>query len=132
MISEIGLVVAVQKGTITVQMTRSSACSRCGACKPWGDQEILVEANNSIGATVGDRVRLDMKPGLFMKALAILYGLPFTAIMLGFIIGALIGGALVGFIAGIAMAALAYKFIRITEPKRQEKGHRAIAVEIVV
>jgi len=132
MTSEIGLVLTAEKGTITVKMTRSSACSRCGACKPWGDQEILVEANNSIGAVVGDRVRLNIKPGIFMNALAILYGIPFASIMLGFFLGTLIGGAMVGFIAGLVMAALAYKFIRITEPKRQKKGHHIVAIEIVV
>ena len=131
MTSETGLVIAVQKESVTVQMTRSSACSRCGACKPWGDKEIQIEARNLIGAQKGDYVRLSMEPADFRNALAILYGIPFAAIMIGFFLGAVLAGPQAGFAAGIVMAGVAYKIIRATEPARQKKGHSAAVAEII-
>lgn len=135
--SETGMVVEAQNEIVTVQMKRASACSRCGACKIWNEQEVLIEAVNKLGAEPGDRVRLDMEAGIFWKALAVLYGLPFTFMMVGFFSGTYLGGllgvgeydALVGLGGGVFMAYLSYRLIKAGEPKR--KRHRAVVAEVL-
>ena len=128
---ETGLVTKVEGNTVTVKIKQTSACSNCGACKPWGDQELLIEAKNEAEAKVNDQVQLNVSSEDFLQALGILYGIPFAATMLGFVTGYFLGGTLTGFAGGLAMAGLAYIIIKITEPKRRKKGHRAVAVAII-
>ena len=139
MMSDGGLVIAVNGDMVTVQMKRTSACSRCGACKAWGEQEMHIEAYNAAGAKPGDRVKIAVEPGMFMQALGILYGIPFAAIMLGFFAGYYAGiamnigeyAALTGFGSGAAMAFLSLKAIKILGPKDKENRHRTVAVEVI-
>ena len=128
---ETGVVVEVRGSVAAVQMKRLSACSKCGGCKPWGEKEMLIEAENAVGAKLNDRVQLAVKPAGFLQALGILYGIPFAAIMLGFFIGAYIGGALAGLLAGTLMAWIAYKLIKASEPSREKKGHHVVVVAVV-
>ena len=116
-------------------MMRASACSRCGACKIWNDRYVIVKAYNPAGAKLHDRVRVSLEPGVFLKAIGILYGIPFAAIMLGFFAGTYLGrflnfgeyAALIGFSTGIASAFLSLGAIKALVRER----HRIIVVEIV-
>ena len=139
-IGETGVVTEVLPETIMVKLKRTSACSGCGACKPWNDTEMLVEAVNKVGAKLNDRVRLDMESQVYMSALAVLYGIPFAGIIGGFAVGTLLFNhlgfvdiaPLAGFGLGIFMAFVCHKIIKAAEPKRKkEKRLRAAAVEII-
>jgi len=137
---EIGTVIDVHGDTVTVQMTRADACSRCGACKIFGGNALQIEAINTAGAQLHDKVRISLESGAFVQAVGILYGIPFFAMMLGFFIGTRVGemlgfaeySALTGFTSGIFLAYLCYRLIKSTDSKRKKKERRqAIAVEVV-
>jgi sigma-E factor negative regulatory protein RseC len=121
-------------------MTRTNACSRCGACQIFGEKDMRIEAVNAAGAQLHDKVRISLESGAFMQALGILYGIPFIAVMLGFFFGTHIGevlglaeySALTGFAAGIFLAYISYIIIKSTEAKRKKNArHKAVAVEVV-
>ena len=137
---EIGRVIKINKNIVTVQMIRTNACSRCGACKIFAEKELQIEAINAAGAQPGDKVKIQLEANAFMSAVAVLYGIPFIAVILGFFTGTHIGGlfglaeysALTGFAAGIFLAWLSYIFIKSTEDKRKKNAkHKAIAVEVI-
>jgi sigma-E factor negative regulatory protein RseC len=77
--------------TAWVRTTRSSACKSCSSrdtCQGDGaGQEMEVEAINSAGAKVGDRILLNIKTSSLLKATFLLYVFPILA---------MIGGALIG------------------------------------
>lgn len=110
-------------GTAQVTLVRESACSGdchkcsgCGAAK----QTLLVTAQNAIGASVGEWVRLRSDTAPVMKGAAVLYILPLVLFFVGYAIGAAwslgawFGG--IGFGLGIG-GAVAYD--RLVSAKRK-------------
>ena len=124
--------IEVRGEMVLVKMKRISACSRCGACKPFhGEDEMQIEAINLAQAKLHDRVRVSISPGAFWEALGILYGIPFVALMLGFFVGTYLGGPLLGFAGGLVLLFLCYRIIKATERTRQQKSaHRATVLEV--
>lgn len=103
-----------ENGTATVIHVRESACSGdchkcsgCGAAK----ETMLLEAQNPIGARVGDLVVVKSETGPVMKAVGVFYVLPMILFFLGYYLGDLwwgkgapVGG--LAFALGIAMAVI--------------------------
>ena len=135
---ETGLVIKENGDSVTVSITRSTACSKCGVCKIFDDGQMLVEAKNLCGAGLNDEVVVALEPGAFIEAILILYGIPFVAMLTGFFGGSAIGAAAfgesfapkIGFFCGVIMAGIAYKIIKLIDKKRSKKGHRAVAIRI--
>lgn len=103
---EEGTVVEAGGGTAQVMMRRSRLCEGCGSCCVMvGDDAMLAEADNAVGAKKGDRVVVDLPVRLSIKAAWILYGLPLLAFLGGLGAGALVGSALGwGFNVPLALA----------------------------
>ena len=111
-------------GTAWVKTTRSSACASCSskdACHVGGGgKEMEVEAINTAGARVGDRIVLNIKTASLLKATFLLYVFPILAMIAGAVLGqkvALMRGtdpsglsALFGFL----FFGLAFIVIRVT------------------
>lgn len=100
-------------GTAQVALIRQSACSGdchqcagCGAAK----QTLLVTAQNPIGASVGELVRLRSDSAPVIKGAAVLYILPLVLFFVGYAVGAIWSlGALagcLGFALGIGGAVV--------------------------
>lgn len=110
-------------GTAQVVLLRESACSGdchkcsgCGAAK----QTLLVTAQNPIGATVGEMVRLRSDTAPVMKGALVLYILPLVLFFIGYAIGALWSmGALVGCLAFAAGIGGAVVYDRLVSAKRK-------------
>ena len=138
--TNIGQVVEVQAENVLVKMTRTSACSRCGACKSWNadssGQEILVTAKNKCGAVPSNYVRVELEHGVFLKAVLTLYCFPLAALVAGFALGDTVGrmlslgqySSLLGFVLGLAFVVCAYFGIK----RFGTKANHAAAVEIVM
>ena len=98
----IGIVEAVEKNRIKFRIPRASACggncAECGVCKV-KDTEITVE--NTIDASVGDRVRLIADDSAFVKRAAIGYLVLTALLILGGVIGNRIGGEWMSFLCGL-------------------------------
>ena len=82
-------------------------CSGCGAAK----EAIVLEADNPIGAAVGDFVTISSDTGPVLRAAAVLYMMPLVLFFLGYALGEVawgMGGLLGGlaFVLGIALVVV--------------------------
>jgi sigma-E factor negative regulatory protein RseC len=92
--TEKGVVVDVGDDTAWVKTEKSGACESCsarGACIPiGGGNDMKVEAVNTAGASVGDRVVLSFGSSSLFKATFFLYMFPILSLVGGAIAGMLL------------------------------------------
>lgn len=103
---------------VELAIQRESACghdcSSCGGCSMGERREVIVLADDPIGAKKGDTVTVESSTRTMMKIAGIVYGLPvllfFVLYLLldGFNAGETVStiGAVCGFVAGIIVAVL--------------------------
>ena len=101
-------------GTAQVIHIRESACSGdchkcsgCGAAK----EAVLFTADNPIGASRGDLVKVESDTGTVLKAAVVLYVLPLVLFFLGYYLGTLPGnfgalGGCLGFVLGVVIVVI--------------------------
>lgn len=102
----------VSQGVARVLHVRKSACSGdCHSCSGCGaaQQQMLLKANNPIGAKPGDWVRVESATGPVLAAAAMLYIVPVVLFIAGYLLGEnlwtkgpLVG--ILGFVAGLVLA----------------------------
>lgn len=80
-----GIVIAINGSMAKVKASRHGDCKNCGACP--GDQAMVIDAVNSLGAKPGQRVTFEIKQTNMLKAAFIVYILPLILIFLGAAIG---------------------------------------------
>ncbi|MDP2755717.1 MAG: SoxR reducing system RseC family protein [Nitrospirota bacterium] len=91
MIEDIGKVVQVIDDKAYVEVERSSACAQCGlqeAEELATGGKVVFEAYNLAGAKSGDRVKVQVRTGAYMRALLYIYGIPVLFLIIGAIAGA--------------------------------------------
>lgn len=94
-----GIVIAVIDNIARVKASRHSDCENCGACP--GDNALVMDARNSIGAKVGQKVLVKIAETNMLKAAFIVYIMP----LLSAAIGAVTGGEVAAcFNAGFVIA----------------------------
>lgn len=89
MIEEEGVVIQTFDDKAKVRTIRSSACEGCASesfCHPEKGTEMIMEVVNNIHAKVGERVKIGLKPGVYLKASFLVYMVPIIAFILGAII----------------------------------------------
>ena len=96
MIEEVGTVVELKsKHTAVVMCQKSSLCENCatsGACAMGDDDKTrLIDVQNSLGATVGEQVRIATTTKSFLQSSFLLYIVPLIALVIGAIVGKLVG-----------------------------------------
>ncbi len=76
-----GIVVKTHGGHATVRIEKKSACSgECSSCGMCQNPVYDVEARNTAGAHVGDKVKLYMPTGKVYRAAFLVYMLPILAV----------------------------------------------------
>lgn len=93
---EEGIVVAVFDGMARVRAVRGSSCGGCASrsmCQPSENTDVIIEAKNDVGAHVGERVEIAVKPKTFLKASFIAYMLPLISFFTGAFIGKYVAGS---------------------------------------
>ena len=129
-VQEEGVVVGINAGTAVVQINKASACAHCKAgCMERGGF-MVTEAENSVGAKVGDAVHLEFDSKTAFNALLIVFGLPLLALLLGVILTAVVTGGigyedhrqLLSIIVGFAMFFLAFIPIRAYDKRIGRSG----------
>ncbi len=86
---EIGKVVEVSGARARIRLEPSEACKNCPSCnfcRPVGSTRI-VEAENRIGAHVGDEVNIEISPQESLTAIFLFFGLPVLLGLIGLVIG---------------------------------------------
>jgi len=96
MIEETGTVVELKgKHTAVVMCKKSSLCENCatsGSCVLGEDDRTrLIEAQNSLGAAVGDQVLIAATTKSFLQSSFLLYIVPLIALVIGAVAGKLVG-----------------------------------------
>ena len=110
-------------GTATVVVVRESACSGdchkcsgCGAAK----ETILFQAENPIGASRGDLVKVESATGPVLKAAVVLYMLPLVLFFGGYALGAALGisDGITGGLAFVLSVILVVRYDRRMQKKQ--------------
>jgi sigma-E factor negative regulatory protein RseC len=111
MASEEGIVTKIDGAMAEVKTVKSDACASCSAkgfCHDAG-REMTVTVVNSANARPGDRVRLEIATGAYVKVMFLLYIVPVIALMAGAGIGLAVGGedaAALGALIGFALSVV--------------------------
>jgi len=126
MMEEIGTVVELKgKAFAVVLCQKGSFCQHCasnGLCQIGDDNtSMLVEAHNTIGAQVGERVKLVTSTKTFLQSSFMLYIVPIIALVIGSVSGYLVGQNLqngpdpnlLSAIIGVAFLAGSFVIIRV-------------------
>ena len=123
---EIGQVVSVGEGMALVRFERSSACKKCGACMmSQSQQEMLLNTKNTLGASEGDWVQVDIESPALIRASLISYIFPLLMLVIGLLTGYLLNEAvhilanseIAACVLGLLFVAGAYYGIRLFEPR---------------
>ena len=89
--TEEGVVIKTDLKNAWIKTTKTSACKSCssrGACNTMGGgKEMEVEAMNTAGAQIGDRVVIGFETGPLLKVSFLLYIFPILALIIGAVIG---------------------------------------------
>jgi len=92
MMEEQGIVIKLTGASALIKTRQSSACEGCASKKSCSSgqgaaDEAFIEADNPIGAKVGDNVVFAIGTGSVLKAGALLYLVPILSFILGVVIG---------------------------------------------
>ena len=113
MLKETATVVSTSPGQAKVAIVRSEACGNCPSksmCSTASGNINVLEVRNPVEARPGQKVIVELGPAALVKATAMVYLLPATAMVTGATAGWLQSGtdpgAMVGALAGLAAASL--------------------------
>lgn len=122
-----GVVIGIDGDKAKIKMQRHTACGDCGACQVSEKQlNLVLEAENIVGAKTGDFVEVDMETMDFLSAVIIVYLYPLISFIVGIFAGyygSLVLGVAdkaaqgIGAVLGILAAAITYVVIRFNEDK---------------
>lgn len=129
--AEKGQVIELKNNLAIVKMSRTEACAKCGACKSGSiENEMMIEAKNLCEADMGDWVEIDLQSQDFLKAIAIMYGIPLITLMLGFVLGYIcFSNEFISFNLGLLFMVLSYLWIKQKEPYWRKQNFLPIAVK---
>lgn len=143
MVEEEGTILEIDGDLAILKAERSGLCDSCmtkEACESIGGSEMRVEAVNTIGARVGDRVVFTVSPSELLRAGVVLYLVP----LLGFIGGVILGQVaaanffpdtdadLFSALLGFVLLFLTYGAIRVVSAKTDESGLKRPRIERVI
>ncbi|MGI6538048.1 MAG: SoxR reducing system RseC family protein [Caldicoprobacterales bacterium] len=136
---EYGEIIELQGDKTVIKIKRSSACASCKACSIGTcSDEMLITVPNSLNGKAGDYVELQLGSDQVLKASAISYLIPLSALILGVAGGYAFAGKfdwnpeLTGSISGLLLMVLSFFIIRGMEPKfKKENQFTPMMVKII-
>jgi sigma-E factor negative regulatory protein RseC len=131
--NEVGIIVKVAGENVTVQFERKASCENCGMCFAT-DKERKVELTlkNTVGAGIGDTVRVGSKSSYVLKSLLLVYGVPLVMFFIGlFAADILFHNDIVTFFTGLAFLAVGFVIMYIVDKKIGKAKKNTILPEII-
>ncbi|MBW1954890.1 MAG: SoxR reducing system RseC family protein [Deltaproteobacteria bacterium] len=123
MTTEEGIVIDIRGETARVKTQKTGACESCSArtsCHAiGGGKEMEVDALNTVGARIGDRVVMGFETASLVKASFLLYVLPILCMIAGGFLGEEAAGifglnpAFLSVLTAFLFLGLSFVFIRI-------------------
>lgn len=138
--SEVGQVIEKRANNrVLIKLQRQEACAKCRACTAgMKTEEMLLEAENMCNADIGDSVDIALEESDFMKAVIIMYGIPFACFITGLMgtyfaltAAGVSGAEFISFGVGIALVVVSYLIIHLFEPHFKNDNYVPKAVNIV-
>ena len=81
---EIGKVIEIRRDRAKVSLPRKSDCASCGRCGLGrGGADMVLEAENGLGAVAGDRVEVEIPERELLAAALLLFGTPVLGLLAG-------------------------------------------------
>lgn len=124
---KIGKVVSVDKDKVTLEVRRSSACGeKCGSCKGnCNDLLKIIEAENTIMATPGEMVSLEIEDNLVLKGAFLVYIFPLMMLITGIIVGKYIhemiqltfNQEIFSILVGLFLMGISYAIVKLIDKK---------------
>ncbi|MBI4744764.1 MAG: SoxR reducing system RseC family protein [Actinobacteria bacterium] len=139
MMEETGQVIKTEGETAIVQIARSSMCEKCNACQLSSSNTMQAEVENSIGAKVGDNVKIVLEPKVLLKAAFVIYVIPLVFFIFGYLFGLGIAFVLnkpglleaLGIIFGFVFFGVSYMLIKRIDKKVAKTGKfKPVIVEV--
>jgi sigma-E factor negative regulatory protein RseC len=135
---EEGRVISIENDKAFVQINIGKACQKCNACDK--STPIILEADNSIGANVGQQVKLETKIITKIKGIIFYLILPPIVLVFGIIAGSLIANYfnlhklsdIIGIMLGLALFTLSLLFAYwLDKNNRKDKKLSSKVIEII-
>lgn len=116
---EIGEVIDCTANKAIIKIQRHSACNECkkdcNMAESHETDELVVEVDNKVGATVGQKVELEMEGMNLVSAALLVYLFPLVSIVVGYFLGDWIMGA--GISGSVIFTILSVGVIKIVGGK---------------
>ena len=109
-----GRVVKSVTKTAWVSFASSANCAKCGACAQSESGTMINEADNQIGAKIGNLVEVEISPLVSTLFPLIVFGVPILFFFLGLGLGSLIS-ELAGIMIGLILLLLGFVVVKMFE-----------------
>lgn len=137
--AEFGQVINVKDEEVKVRLNRKEACAKCGACSAGLEsKDMFIEASNLAHAKLDDWVEIRLEEENFIKAVAIMYGIPLIGLLIGIFGGVMLGNMfmpalaeVIGVVTGLVGAGICFFTIHINEEKFNTKKYKPTATRVV-
>lgn len=136
---EEGRVISIKENMASIQIEIGNGCQECHACHK--GMPIVLEADNSIGAKVGQKVKLETKIISKIRGIILYLTLPPLLLVFGVITGSLIAnyfnlsykfGEIIGLILGLLLCALSLLLVyRVDKKDKKNKKLFSKIIEII-
>lgn len=135
---EIGKVIAKDDNKVKVELLRTEACAKCKACTVGMKSETMViNCLNICNAKVNDKVEIMLEEENFLKAVAIMYGIPFMGFIFGVFAGyygsvrlGLASNELISCCTGMVCVVVSFLWIKSNEEKWKKQNFVPKAIRI--
>ena len=141
LLREVGSVVSTQAGKAMVRIPRSKECEGCHGCSMINDDpDMMAEADNPLGASAGDTVRIETA-GVEgkVKAALLLFGFPLLAMLAGAIgsqplfrrLGVTAAAEGLSVLTGLVLLAASFALLYLIRKRKGKLSLRSRIVEIL-
>ncbi|MBU4310818.1 SoxR reducing system RseC family protein [bacterium] len=137
---EEGIVIEIKGNLAQVEIKRKSACGTCRACTLGTGNTMITEAENPLGARIGQRVKVEISSREILKGAFLIYIFPLLALILGMVLGITITNRLglkessqtVGLVLGLVFLVLSFVLIwRYNKKVKDQSTYRSKIIQII-
>ena len=131
---EVGIVSKIQKDIATVKVDKKDECSKCGMCLfPQGVNAITFNANNKVGAKLGDTVVIERYADGGLLSALLVFLVPLILIGVSVFLGlCIIKWQISVLILSLSLIILWYIILsKIDKILKRKWGYKTIIVEIL-
>lgn len=122
-----GRVAKVERDLAWVEFAPTSSCASCGACHMAASGRMVLEAENPVGAKVGDLIEVEISSAAKVLGPLLVFGVPILFLIFGIVLGSLISEN-IGIVLGVVFLVIGFLSLRLIDRyvARQKKFRNRI------